>query len=219
MYMRKLGLTKYLDPDENVLNTRIRRISYEAWFLIPEILSIVSALAILGVGIYLALLIVKLSQYGMTHWWFFPVACTIAYSLYILRDRRRSLYGAIEIIAGSAAIFSSIVTVSNSDFARFVSLTGGIYIIVRGMDNFDAGKENLIKYGEPGSAVEQDFGVSIRRFWAKWIKFDYENEARFQQSLKAEKDRRWEALLKEWEEEDEKAKEVELASTTRRPNA
>jgi hypothetical protein len=32
MHMRRLGLTKYLSPDENVLNTRIRRFSYEAWF-------------------------------------------------------------------------------------------------------------------------------------------------------------------------------------------
>jgi hypothetical protein len=103
--MRRLGLSKYISPDESVLNTHIHRISYAAWFLIPEILNIVSAMVILGIGIYIALLITELSQYGMKHWWFFPIVCTIGYGLYILRDRRRSRYGAVEIIAGSAAFF------------------------------------------------------------------------------------------------------------------
>jgi hypothetical protein len=88
------------------------------------------------------------------------------------------------------------------------------------MDNFDAGKEDLIKYGEPGSSVEQDFGVSIRRFWAKWVKFNYKNEDKFQKSLKSEKDKRWEELLKKWEEEDEEeAKQAAFASKTSGPIA
>jgi hypothetical protein len=56
--------------------------------------------------------------------------------LYLARRRARSLYGIVEIWIGGAACWAGLGHTDVSGFAGGVTLAGGVYVIVRGLDNF-----------------------------------------------------------------------------------
>jgi hypothetical protein len=59
--------------------------------------------------------------------------------LYRVRGRQPFLYGSVEICVALLAIFVSIATRSSAPLNKILGILGGIYILVRGMDNVDKG--------------------------------------------------------------------------------
>lgn len=73
--------------------------------------------------------------------------------LFILRKEKRNLYGFIEIIIGAMTITSIIISPTKGTYTGIndvLKIFGGIYIIIRGMDNFEKGLKSprYIKYWE-----------------------------------------------------------------------
>jgi hypothetical protein len=71
----------------------------------------------------------------------FAVTIATAISLYLLRSKRRRLYAILEIAFGiSASIFAANEIANapeySSEFRNLVAAVGGIYIIIRGLDNW-----------------------------------------------------------------------------------
>jgi hypothetical protein len=94
-----------------------------------------------------------------------------AYGLYLLRRSYRSIYGAIEVPVGIAAIAAAVLaptssdaSVGMSDVSRLIGVLGGVYIIVRGLDNID---EGMVQLGEklPGR-----YYLPIRLRWERWVR-------------------------------------------------
>jgi hypothetical protein len=72
---------------------------------------------------------------------FVVIIVAVAISLYLLRRKRRRLYAMLEIAFGvSASIFAAngitAATDYDSQFRNLVAALGGIYIIIRGLDNW-----------------------------------------------------------------------------------
>jgi hypothetical protein len=59
--------------------------------------------------------------------------------LYVARRYIRPVYGLAEIILGVAACWVGLSPNSSNTFSATLSLIGGIYIIVRGIDNYNKG--------------------------------------------------------------------------------
>ena len=73
-------------------------------------------------------------------------------SLYLARSFARSLYGVAEMLAGVAFCWAGLVPpVSSGRWGPAGSIVGGIYIIVRGMDNLLLGIEERKKDTETDS--------------------------------------------------------------------
>jgi hypothetical protein len=60
--------------------------------------------------------------------------------LYLARKYMRSVYGAAEVVLGAATCWNGLGSTALSAFAAMLSVAGGLYIIVRGFDNFAAGR-------------------------------------------------------------------------------
>lgn len=69
----------------------------------------------------------------------FSVAPSVlmAFVLFRLRRSKPALYGSIEIMVGVAVIVFSVRTSTTDLIAKIVAILGGVYIIVRGLDNID----------------------------------------------------------------------------------
>jgi drug/metabolite transporter (DMT)-like permease len=95
-----------------------------------------------------------------------------ALGLYKLRRRRRLLYGVIEVLVAVVFIVlafypqssggnvltdasPSSSTVIGVLISRLISLSAGVYIFVRGLDNIDNGKDSM--------------PPTIRSLWERWI--------------------------------------------------
>jgi hypothetical protein len=80
---------------------------------------------------------------SMRHWWGVPLSAVTACALFALRSRQRALYGLIEIVIGLAAISATVLSSYPSDLGLMVATLSGIYVIVRGLDNFGQGIDGL----------------------------------------------------------------------------
>jgi hypothetical protein len=79
------------------------------------------------------------------------ISCLLAYSLFIFRLYKRTIYGMTELLVGllvSVHHALSINTINNVDPTFFLAiLTAGVYLMVRGFDNMHVGmskKETMI---------------------------------------------------------------------------
>jgi hypothetical protein len=70
--------------------------------------------------------------------------------LYLSRKYLRSVYGAAEVVVGAASCWNGLGTTSSNSLAAMLSVAGGLYIIVRGMDNFETGRTNPKTAPNPG---------------------------------------------------------------------
>lgn len=68
-----------------------------------------------------------------------PQWVIMAVFLYWTRRNNPTAYGCIEIIAGLVALALLVQTREVALLSRVIGFLGGIYIIVRGMDNFEKG--------------------------------------------------------------------------------
>src|SRR5262249_5937443 len=75
---------------------------------------------------------------------FIPIACVAAISFYLARCRAQKIYGLTEISVGIFSIsLASASQASPSDaIGKILAILGGVYIIVRGLDNIDKALTN-----------------------------------------------------------------------------
>lgn len=66
----------------------------------------------------------------------------IAVLLYRFRGIRPVLYGILEILAGLLSMFVAITNINGDSLATFVTFVGGMYVIIRGLDNIDRGLQS-----------------------------------------------------------------------------
>src|SRR4029077_14362157 len=97
--------------------------------------------------------------------WFVPVALIIAWLLYVLRERIRWLYAITEIIVGIAAIASYIGSGRPGGLTQLLTVFGGIYIVVRGLDNFNQGLPTLLYF------LPEGISGRIQRYWDLVFRF------------------------------------------------
>jgi hypothetical protein len=64
----------------------------------------------------------------------------IGFLLYLARTYMRSLYGAAEIVVGAAACWVGLGHPSTNGLTGSLAVAGGVYIIVRGIDNWVQGR-------------------------------------------------------------------------------
>src|SRR5437660_400917 len=76
----------------------------------------------------------------------FAASLAVAVGLFTVRVHRIRVYASIEILVGMVALTQVFFFPSRflqieegSDLAQYLAVVGGIYIIVRGLDNFRAG--------------------------------------------------------------------------------
>jgi hypothetical protein len=162
-YLRHRGIRLTLPPKdlEELLNTRFRRAVAKFYELCLLATIVLSALAL---GLALAFGIGQLILWANNFWWFIPIAVLTAWGLYLLRDRVRSAYGLTEVIAGIAAISTSVLSRAGTEAAHLIAVLGGIYIVVRGLDNIEQGMDALSQIIHPGLYTR------IRFIWARRIK-------------------------------------------------
>jgi hypothetical protein len=58
---------------------------------------------------------------------------------YYLRGRTPRAYGVFETLVGAMTIWIALVAPATQGLTRIIGILGGIYIVVRGLDNFDKG--------------------------------------------------------------------------------
>lgn len=79
-------------------------------------------------------------------WWAISVVGTIAgFLLYLFRQRKRAPYGLVEVVVGVVAVTHSVPSPGTPGATMgvvAVQLLGGLYIIVRGLDNIGTGLTN-----------------------------------------------------------------------------
>lgn len=108
------------------------------------------AIGMCAVGFMLAFLIANnIDQFlkiaSMIGPWFYGIFAIISAVLaFVLRARAQCQYGAVECLIGIAAIMSGVMNGAASgdlsdQFATLITVSGGVYIIVRGLDNMDRG--------------------------------------------------------------------------------
>jgi hypothetical protein len=215
IYMRHLGVS-YETPDDKrvaILNNPVRRGAYRlyiaGWAVISFFLGSIFLGAFLGVGVWLVGILFDVIMWTTRHWWILPFWCAVAYGLYVFRYRQRALYGTCEVIVGAAAIYFSISQTGNStsqtgnaDFARIISLASGLYVIVRGLDNFDVGKVEL------ADILYSEIYIPIRRIWERWVKFSVASDTAFYDYMIKERE---EVVARRRKSEDElKSRELQL---------
>jgi TRAP-type uncharacterized transport system fused permease subunit len=72
------------------------------------------------------------------------VVFVCGYGLYFLRQKRRAVYGLVEIIFAIISTWFAINSIEDKpDITTWLALAGAIYLTVRGLDNFLLGKEEL----------------------------------------------------------------------------
>jgi predicted permease len=101
---------------------------------------IASSLALLcsAIGIFISNM-VRDTQRTLTSPFLVPILLLVGIGLYRLRTKRTVLYGLFECSFAIAGIAFSVHTASNDSLSKLLSLAGGVYIIVRGLDNIDKG--------------------------------------------------------------------------------
>jgi hypothetical protein len=82
---------------------------------------------------------VRDSQRTLTSSWLVPILLLVGIGLYRLRTKHTVMYGLFECSFAIAGITFSVHTASNDSLSKLLSLAGGVYIIVRGLDNIDKG--------------------------------------------------------------------------------
>ncbi len=70
---------------------------------------------------------------------FVPVFIVFAVFLYRLRGHHTMVYALMEISIGIGAVYYAVLSPSSYYAPKLLSLSGGIYIIIRGLDNMDKG--------------------------------------------------------------------------------
>jgi energy-converting hydrogenase Eha subunit A len=73
-----------------------------------------------------------------------PVWLCLGFALYWLRGRMPFVYGILETVVGTLAIFYAIQSPAALP-AKLIALLGGLYIVVRGLDNMDKGLPNPLR--------------------------------------------------------------------------
>lgn len=184
IYMRRLGVSDETPADKRVaiLSNPVRRGAYRLYMTGKVIASLILLYIFLSVGVLLVGFILVAIVWTTKHWWIFPLWCAVGYGLYVFRNRHRALYGTCEVLVGAAAIYFSISQTANSDFARIISLSSGLYIIVRGLDNFDVGKIEL------ADTLNSDVYIQVRLVWERWVKFSVASNTDFYNSLIKERE-------------------------------
>ncbi|SRR6266516_1215433 len=64
----------------------------------------------------------------------------VAYVLFLVRENARSWYGAAEIIIGVALCWAGLGAAQTASLAASASAIGGVYVTVRGLDNWKQGR-------------------------------------------------------------------------------
>jgi hypothetical protein len=107
---------------------------------IPVILSVVVFLAWnLANAVWYLLEIIPYSEPVISSPYISIPAIAIGLLLYRLRGARPLLYGIMEISVSILVIFVSIGTPSTHPLNKIVAIIGGVYILIRGMDNIEKG--------------------------------------------------------------------------------
>jgi hypothetical protein len=70
---------------------------------------------------------------------FIPFAMLLSGCFYWLKRRSPLFYGLLELFVAMISIWSSVLIQTDNLFAKTLSLLGGIYIFVRGLDNINKG--------------------------------------------------------------------------------
>jgi len=107
---------------------------------LPGILFI--AAAVLLTPFYLAALLYKnqdLMLIAMSHQITIAPCVAIGIGLYRLRGNNPTVYGIGEVLVSLVTILFSIASAANGLLATSLGLLGGIYVMVRGLDNIDKG--------------------------------------------------------------------------------
>lgn len=86
---------------------------------------------------------VRDSERTLTSSWLVPIMLLVGIGLYRFRTKHTVLYGLFECSFAIAGITFSVHTASNDSLSKLLSLAGGVYIIVRGLDNIDKGLTSL----------------------------------------------------------------------------
>jgi hypothetical protein len=134
---------------------------------------IFGGITIAGLGFILTLVAVYLVQVlgifllrSSGEPWFVPVGLTMAWLLYVLRERLLPLYAMLEIVIGIAAVTASVRTGSTADrVPHLIAVFGGIYVIVRGLDNLNKGLPAL------QAALPYRVAIRLGQAWELIFKF------------------------------------------------
>jgi hypothetical protein len=108
--------------------------------------SIVFGFAVIGLLIWqlinfgrFLIYVIPYSDQVISNRYFAAPAVLVGLVLYHVRGRYQFLYGMVEVCVALLAIFVSIGTPSSIALNKIVGILGGVYILVRGLDNIDKG--------------------------------------------------------------------------------
>jgi hypothetical protein len=93
------------------------------------------------------------------------VAVSVAYWLFVLRNKQRAIYGFFEVAVGVAAVWSSTLTISSPNLSNAIAVLGGVYIIIRGLDNIDQGLEAFCR------KIPRPLGQILWGYWFLFMKW------------------------------------------------
>jgi hypothetical protein len=109
-------------------------------------------------------------------WWFVPVLLILTWALFVMRVKVLLLYAALEILVGVVAITSSISHAidqpaqSNQSIALILAVLGGIYIVIRGLDNADKSIRTLPHYTQLAPVIPATkLYLRLRVLWECYI--------------------------------------------------
>lgn len=116
------------------------------------------------------------------------VVPTAGYLLYLLRQRTRSLYGAMEIASGVFLAYYtiqktigdtvSLTTLSSSQMiVTLTALLSSVYIAVRGLDNIGQARQNTLRVKRLISAVEAGDDEAVRWLINSGVSPDVQNKS------------------------------------------
>jgi len=161
-YMRTLGVNLDTSAEQRraILDARYKRVCFGVYatYYVVYVMLIVSI--IIGIGVWLVGQLFARMLWLMHGIWFFPVALAAVYVLYILRTKLRYAYAFVEIIAGLAAISTALLDPRVSDLGQASAVLGGIYIVIRGLDNLDQSLDEVCH------VLPADLATALQALWS-----------------------------------------------------
>ena len=127
--------------------------------LLPAIIFV----AFLILYTWLAKQLFNLIMDASTHSWLVGVSIAVGYLLYVFRTKRRTAYGITEIVVGITTVwFSALDASQGPNIGHLVATLGGIYIIVRGLDNVDNGMDDFCR------RLPRGIGPEVQKLWKRF---------------------------------------------------
>lgn len=124
----------------------------------------------------------RVSYSANTQTLWIATAVVVAWLLYVLRCNAMLIYAGFEILTGLGAVIAYSVSSGLQSQLRPIAILGGVYIVIRGLDNFDKSLPQL------KAKVSSPRYMSVWIPWERWItlrgSFDENSKAAVREELR-----------------------------------